>query len=64
MSVESGRSPARPVDPSQDVAMTARRRAMPSEETAAEYDAAWQVDAPVGDVWTPRPWVHPSARAT
>ena len=43
--------------------MTARPRAMPSDETASDYDAAWQIDAPAGDVWTPRPWVHPSARA-
>src|SRR5262245_49240170 len=64
MSAETGRSPARPSRPPRDVGMTARRRAMPSEATAAEYDAAWQVDAPAGDVWTPRPWVHPSARAT
>ena len=30
---------------------------------AAAYDAAWKVDAPDGDVWTARPWVHPMSRA-
>jgi uncharacterized protein (DUF2252 family) len=42
---------------------TARRRAAPTVETAAEYDAAWHVQAPSGDVWTARPWVHPLDRA-
>ncbi len=35
----------------------------PDEATAAEYDAAWEVDAPGGDAWTARPWVHPTDRA-
>jgi len=26
------------------------------------YEAAWAPDAPEGDVWTPRPWVHPERR--
>jgi len=38
-------------------------KGVPDEATAAEYDAAWQVDAPSGPVWTARPWVHPTARA-
>jgi uncharacterized protein (DUF2252 family) len=42
---------------------TARRRAMPTVETAGEYDAAWVVPRPQPDVWTARPWVHPSQRA-
>ena len=29
---------------------------------AAEYGAAWQPEPPSGDVWTARPWVHPSVR--
>jgi len=36
---------------------------MPTVETADDYDAAWVVPPPEGDVWTARPWVHPSARA-
>ena len=39
------------------------RQTAPDKATAAEYDAAWQVEAPAGDVWTARPWVHPTARA-
>ncbi|MFI5226614.1 MAG: DUF2252 domain-containing protein [Candidatus Limnocylindrales bacterium] len=27
------------------------------------FDTAWDVQAPEGDVWTARPWVHPSVRA-
>src|SRR5262249_42003808 len=38
-------------------------RAMPTVETAGAYDAAWVVHAPQADVWTARPWVHPSLRA-
>ncbi len=30
---------------------------------AAAYDAAWQVEAPAGPVWTARPWVNPTKRA-
>jgi uncharacterized protein (DUF2252 family) len=30
---------------------------------AAAYDAVWGVEAPHGDVWTARPWVHPARRA-
>lgn len=44
------------------VARRAKKTA-PDEATAAAYDAAWKVDAPAGDVWTARPWVHPAARA-
>jgi len=29
----------------------------------ASIDAAWHVSRPDGDVWTARPWVHPSERA-
>jgi uncharacterized protein (DUF2252 family) len=29
---------------------------------AAAYGAAWAPEPPAGDVWTPRPWVHPSVR--
>ncbi len=29
---------------------------------AAKYGEAWAPDRPSGDVWTARPWVHPSAR--
>jgi uncharacterized protein (DUF2252 family) len=39
------------------------KKAIPDEATAAAYDAAWQVDAPSGDIWTARPWVNPTARA-
>jgi len=28
----------------------------------ATYEAAWAPEAPEGDVWTPRPWVHPAQR--
>ena len=42
---------------------TVERRAMPTVDTAEEYDAAWAVQAPGGDVWTARPWVHPADRA-
>ena len=37
--------------------------AAPDETTAAAYDAAWEPDAPAGDAWTARPWVHPTDRA-
>jgi uncharacterized protein (DUF2252 family) len=37
--------------------------AAPDEATAAAYDAAWVPDAPAGDAWTARPWVHPVERA-
>ena len=36
---------------------------IPDEATAAAYDAAWELDAPSGDAWTARPWVHPTKRA-
>ncbi len=41
------------------------RKAVPDAETtaAAAYDAAWNVEAPTGDAWTARPWVHPVERA-
>ncbi|MGZ6296503.1 MAG: DUF2252 domain-containing protein [Candidatus Limnocylindrales bacterium] len=39
------------------------RKTVPDEVDARAYDAAWQVDAPAGDVWTARPWVNPTARA-
>ena len=31
-------------------------------ETTAPYDDAWAVAASTGDLWTARPWVHPSDR--
>jgi uncharacterized protein (DUF2252 family) len=38
--------------------------AIPSEETAAEYDAAWTAGMPdQGPQWTARPWVTPAERA-
>ena len=39
------------------------RRTTPDEATAAAYDAIWTPDAPAGDAWTARPWVHPGERA-
>ena len=39
------------------------KRGAPDRKTAEEYQAVWAVDAPTGDVWTARPWVHPTARA-
>ena len=39
-------------------------RRVPDEATAAAYDAAWEPDAPSGNAWTARPWVHPAERAT
>ncbi len=38
------------------------KKAAPDEATAAAYDKAWGSEAPSGDAWTARPWVHPSAR--
>ena len=38
-------------------------RTVPDEATAAAYDAAWVPEAPAGDAWTARPWVHPTDRA-
>ena len=38
-------------------------RTVPDEGTAAAYDAAWVTEAPAGDAWTARPWVHPTERA-
>ncbi|HEY6570450.1 MAG TPA: DUF2252 domain-containing protein [Candidatus Limnocylindrales bacterium] len=38
------------------------KKSAPDEATAAIYDAAWGTEAPSGDAWTARPWVHPSAR--
>jgi uncharacterized protein (DUF2252 family) len=44
---------------------TARTAKAPGPDTATggAYDAAWVVDAPSGDAWTARPWVHPATRA-
>ena len=39
------------------------RKPIPDRDKAADYDAAWNVDAPSGDIWTARPWVDPSVRA-
>ncbi len=39
------------------------RRGAPNATVAAVYDAAWGQEAPSGDVWTARPWVHPADRA-
>ena len=39
------------------------RKPIPSKETAAAYDSAWQVEASAGPVWTARPWVNPTQRA-
>ncbi|HEY4189573.1 MAG TPA: DUF2252 domain-containing protein [Candidatus Limnocylindrales bacterium] len=36
--------------------------AVPDEATAAQYDLVWGTEAPTGNAWTPRPWVHPSDR--
>ncbi len=38
------------------------RKAAPDEATAATYDAAWDAEGQQGNVWTARPWVHPSER--
>jgi uncharacterized protein (DUF2252 family) len=47
-------------DPADDPAL----EAIPSEELAAEYDAAWKAGIDVaGPQWTARPWVAPSVRA-
>jgi uncharacterized protein (DUF2252 family) len=40
---------------------SARRQAAGTPPDVA--DAAWNVDAPTGPLWTARPWVHSSARA-
>ncbi len=40
----------------------AKKEAVPDEAIAAAYDAAWEVETPGGDIWTARPWVHPTAR--
>jgi uncharacterized protein (DUF2252 family) len=32
------------------------------ESTPAAFDAAWGVEAPTGDLWTARPWVHTTDR--
>ena len=34
----------------------------PAETPAEAYDAAWGVEAPTGDLWTARPWVHTTDR--
>jgi uncharacterized protein (DUF2252 family) len=39
------------------------RKTVPDEATVATYESAWHVEPPTGDVWTARPWVHPTARA-
>ncbi len=39
------------------------RRTARGGTTAAAFDAAWNVDAPAGPMWTARPWVHPAERA-
>ncbi|HEY8199018.1 MAG TPA: DUF2252 domain-containing protein [Candidatus Limnocylindrales bacterium] len=38
------------------------RKIKSAAQQAATIDAAWKVEAPEGDAWTARPWVHPSAR--
>jgi len=38
------------------------RATVPDEKTAEAYDAAWGVEAPIGDAWTARPWVHTNDR--
>jgi len=44
-------NPAPPVDASP-----------PEADMSTVYDAAWTAGTPTGDVWTARPWVHPSER--
>jgi len=39
------------------------RRVIPEEAAAAAYDEAWGPEAPSGNAWTARPWVHPTERA-
>jgi uncharacterized protein (DUF2252 family) len=42
-----------------------RSRAARSEHSKpppASYEAAWAVEPPQGDAWTPRPWVDPAVR--
>ena len=38
------------------------KKGIPDKATAAAYEAVWQPEAPKGDVWTARPWVHPIER--
>jgi hypothetical protein len=38
-------------------------RRSPAPVTEAAAAAAWTIEGPSGDVWTARPWVHPSERA-
>ena len=46
-------------------AIRIRPPSSPAVPTAAdEYEAAWAVAAPGGEVWTARPWVPPSERAS
>jgi len=45
--------------------MEQRRRkstSKPDRRVVSDYESAWAVEAPEGDVWTPRPWVPPNAR--
>ena len=45
---------------------TRRASAAPASSTpvdAGAADAVWGVTGPAGDIWTARPWVHPSERA-
>ena len=59
-------SAGRPSTPARKPTITAaQRRAFRDFKTTsaiADYEGAWKVDAPSGDVWTPRPWVSPQAR--
>jgi uncharacterized protein (DUF2252 family) len=62
-------APARPAAPTRRPAAPARpvAQARPAAKPRAQrivtdYEDAWKVDAPKGDVWTPRPWVQPSER--
>ncbi len=50
-----------PTKPTKPIGRT--RKAIPDKSTAEAYEEAWKVSAPSGDVWTARPWVHPTERA-
>jgi uncharacterized protein (DUF2252 family) len=51
------------VDRALEQALRADGAADMTAEQAAALETAWAVEPPSGDVWTARPWVHPTARA-
>jgi len=58
----SAKKSSKPSTTSQHDAQERAFRNFKTTNALSDYEGAWKVEGGAGDVWTPRPWVAPSAR--